>query len=382
MTSPKTPTIHWLGTGLSSVPGLRKLAQQGTALKVWNRTPDKAQEALRGLMRPEVSVHPFQLSELAKHLETGDIVVSMLPASWHPEVAQLCLKHQSHLVTASYLSPEMQAFHQTALEQGLCFVNEMGLDPGLDHFLAYEAVEQLQQTPFWTDPDSQLEFNSLCGGLSEIPNDFRYRFSWSPVGVLKALKNAAVFVKEAEIQSTHKAWTQVENVHIASETFEAYPNRDSVPFIKEYGLDQGAFKLDTFVRGTLRLQGWKEAWSPIFQQVESASDESLAKLSESLWEHHAMPAHENDRVVLFVSLSAASPHRPRWESSALIDLVGNEKGSAMARLVSLPIAYIVPQILDCKIPPGVSGAPKATAFREGLFADLETEGIKLSRKIS
>ena len=377
-----SPTVHWLGTGLSSTPGLQKLAQQERPLRVWNRTLQKAQKALSGVVRADVSAHVFNLPDLEDRLQSGDIVVSMLPASMHPEIATLCLKRHAHLVTASYLSPEMQAFNARAKELDLCFVNEIGLDPGLDHLMAFEAVSALKQSPHWHDPQARVTFKSLCGGLSEIPNDFRYRFSWSPIGVLRALKNQAVFIENQKPKTTQRAWTAVETIRIGSELFEAYPNRNSLPFVSEYGLDQGSFKIETFVRGTLRHHGWKEAWDPIFQQIENTTEAELTSLSESLWKQHALPDTENDRVVLLVSLESHSRKHGHWAYSGLIDLIGGPAGSAMAQLVSLPIASLTQQILKGEVPSGVTTAPKDKAFRDRLFNELGKDGIKLSRRIS
>ena len=382
MTSPSSPTLLWLGTGLSSPPGLKHLAKQGLKLNVWNRTVSKAETALGDANQANVDVLPLSMKRLSETITHGDIVISMLPAMLHIEIAELCLKNHAHLITASYLSEEMQCFDKQASSAGLCFVNEVGLDPGLDHLLAYEAVQRFRETPHWDDPNASVRFQSLCGGLSEVPNEFCYRFSWSPLGVLKALRTPAQFKKEGQAQSTKQPWTQTESVEIHSEQFEAYPNRDSLPFITNYGLDQGAFQLDTFVRGSLRLNGWRAAWQPIFQKIPVASDEELTSLSQSLWEKHALESNENDRVVLWVSLESRSTSHGTWHHQSLIDHVGDQADSAMARLVSLPVAYTAQSILNKRLLPGVTCAPKTAKERNQIFGSLSQAGVELKQSVS
>lgn len=381
--SPNTsPTIHWLGTGLSSPPGLRHLANQALPLKVWNRTISKAESALGDAKRDHVEIHPLSFQRLAETIQQGDIVISMLPAGHHIEIAKCCLTSKSHLVTASYLSDEMHSLDEDARSAGLCFVNEVGLDPGLDHLLAYEAVARFRETSHWNNPECSVRFRSLCGGLSEIPNDFCYRFSWSPLGVLKALKTPATFIRDKQIQSTPQPWTETETIEIGTEPFEAYPNRDSLPFLKEYGLDQGPFQLETFVRGSLRLSGWQTAWKPIFQIIPNASDQELNTLSDSLLKEHALNPNENDRVVLWVSLESRSASQGTWHYQALIDLIGTDTGSAMAKLVSLPVAYSALSIIKGQVPTGVTGAPKDAEARNQIFASLSQAGVELSQTIN
>ena len=127
-------TIHWCGTGLSAIPGLRKLITDGHDIIVWNRTIEKAKSAVGDITS---SIKEFNIHKLENQLEKGDIVVSMLPGEWHVPIAKLCLKCQSHFVSSSYISPEMRELHNLALKTGLCLVNEVGLDPGIDHLMAH-----------------------------------------------------------------------------------------------------------------------------------------------------------------------------------------------------------------------------------------------------
>ena len=375
--------IHWLGAGLSSVPGLRYLAEQGLPMIVWNRTVSKAEAALSDIPAPLTTIQAYDEALLGRILQADDIVISMLPASKHLDIATLCLHKGAHLLTASYLSPEMAALDQAAKAKNLCFVNEIGLDPGLDHILAYEAVEAFQDTPHWNDPSARVQFRSLCGGLSEIPNEFCYRFSWSPIGVLKALRIPAAFINKGRKQQTSRVWEHTAQVTIENETFEAYPNRDSLPYITDYDLARGNFQLQTFIRGSLRLAGWHKAWQPIFQQIQQSSEEDLSRLSETLWKEHAFARDENDRVVLFVSLESDSPQYGKWRHQGIIDHLGTESGSAMGVLVSLPIALMAISLREGSSATGVGTAPKAPRERNRILGKLAAAaGIRLCQKTS
>jgi len=136
-------TIHWCGTGLSAIPGLRKLIIDGHDIIVWNRTISKALSAVGDITK---SIKEFNIQELESHLKKDDIVVSMLPGDWHVPLAKLCLKCQSHFVSSSYISPEMRELDALAVKNGLCLVNEVGLDPGIDHLMAHALIEDYRNS--------------------------------------------------------------------------------------------------------------------------------------------------------------------------------------------------------------------------------------------
>lgn len=255
-------TIHWLGAGLSSVPGIQRLAQGKAPLVLWNRTLSKAEQAAQGF-EGSVTIRQLDWQALAKEVSAGDVVISMLPATMHLDVAELCLNHDAHFVSSSYVSPEMAALNDKATNKGLCFVNEVGLDPGIDHLMAHILVDQYKKSPAYS-PENKHFFRSYCGGFPAQPNDFRYKFSWSPLGVLKALKSPAKWLHQGEEKTTNTPWKAVKDyesiVEQGKETFQAYPNRDSLPFMKDYQLDE-SWNIQEFIRGTLRLNGWTSAWS-------------------------------------------------------------------------------------------------------------------------
>ena len=189
--------IHWLGTGLSAIPGLKMLIENGHTVLVYNRTVEKAIKALSDL-KGDYQVFPFSLHSVEENVAAGDVVVSMLPGNFHVPVAELCLSLNAHFVSSSYISDEMRALNDAAKEKNLCFVNEVGLDPGIDHSMSHALVDEYKNSPKYSS-NNEHSFLSYCGGLSDVPNDFCYKFSWSPLGVLKALMSTSVSIRNGDI---------------------------------------------------------------------------------------------------------------------------------------------------------------------------------------
>lgn len=353
-------TIHWCGTGLSAVPGLRRLIEAGHPVAVWNRTPDKARAAVGDLTR---DIRPYSLAAVEAALEKGDLVVSMLPADQHPAIARICVRHGAHFVSSSYISPEMKALDDAARHAGAALVNEVGLDPGIDHMMAHDLVAQYRASPAY-DAGNVLSFFSYCGGIPKIPNAFRYKFSWSPLGVLKALRSPSRSIRDFSELRVQRPWDAITS-YIAPlpvpETFEVYPNRDSIPFREEYRFDP-AWKVKDFVRGTIRLNGWAEAWAPVFREIETLSgpdgEERLKEMSDRFWRDNSYSGPDDpDRVVLFVVLKAEKNGRPVFHRTWAMDAWGDVRGTAMARLVSTPVALAVESVLNREIAAGVHPAP-------------------------
>ena len=352
-------TIHWCGTGLSAIPGLRKLITDGHDIIVWNRTIEKAISTVGDITD---SIKEFDIQKLERHLKKGDIVVSMLPGDWHVPLAKLCLKCHSHFVSSSYISPEMRELHNSAIETGLCMVNEVGLDPGIDHLMAHALIEDYRNSKD-QDDENDISFFSYCGGIPKVKNPFCYKFSWSPLGVLKALKSPSRSIKDFKEFDAQRPWNAISTYTAplpVPEEFEVYPNRDSLPFIDQYRLNKN-WKIKEFVRGTLRLKGWENAWSEIFSEIEKLSgendDERLAQMSDQLWLENAYDKNEVDRVVLIVSLKASNGDKTKWHKTYVLDAHGDSVSTAMARLVSLPVSFAVEAVAQNKIGPGVSAAP-------------------------
>ena len=371
--------IHWLGAGLASGPGLRRLIHKGFPTILWEMDLDRAARAVKGL-EEKVQIREAAAGALQKVLEEDDIVVSMLPASHHMEIAKLCLEKKAHFVSSSYISPDMANLNRDATESGLSFVNEVGLDPGIDHMLAHLLVSDYRSSACF-DPENSHDFQSHCGGFPKVANDFRYKFSWSPLGVIKALKSPARAIMNGKEIATARPWSVVRDQQIALpggvEMFESYPNRDSLDFLEEYGFDQN-WKLAHFERGTLRLAGWSDAWAPIFELLdhpeEDQYEQHLQEVSDQLWQKHAYHEGEYDRVVLSVALKVSRNGHVLWHKTKSIDAVGNAHTSAMARLVSLPVSLAVEGILSGDMPLGVQAAPKDPALIRRWLETLSEHG--------
>ena len=354
--------IHWLGTGLSAIPGLKMLIENGHTVLVYNRTVEKAIKALADL-KGDYQVFPFSLHSVEENVAAGDIVVSMLPGNFHVPVAELCLSLNAHFVSSSYISDEMRALNDAAKEKNLCFVNEVGLDPGIDHSMSHALVDDYKNSPKYSS-NNEHSFLSYCGGLSDVPNDFCYKFSWSPLGVLKALMSTSVSIRNGDVYTVTKPWESVELYPLpmpwGEDEFEVYPNRDSLPFIEQYQMDDG-LQIKQFVRGTLRYKGWKNAWGDIFSEVDtldaSIAEARLKEISDDLWDRYSYTDGEVDRVILTVELKVENDTEVVWHKQYLMDTLGNDNGSAMAQLVSCSVALAVEAVLGNEISSGVTAAP-------------------------
>ncbi|WP_435256801.1 saccharopine dehydrogenase family protein [Thioclava sp. FR2] len=360
-------TIHWCGTGLSSVPGLRRLIEGGNDVVVWNRTVDKARKVVGDVAK---DIRAFSLEALSDALEPGDIAVSMLPADQHVPIAKVCLEKGAHFVSSSYIAPEMKALDEAFREKGLVSLNEIGLDPGIDHLMAHDLVARYRASKAY-HPDNVLSFTSYCGGVPKMANAFRYKFSWAPVGVLKALKSPSRSLKNFSELRVNRPWDAITSYDAPlpnPESFEVYPNRDSYPFMQDYRFDAD-WKVRDFVRGTIRLNGWAEAWSGIFRTVEGLEgkpaaevDQVLTGIATDLLKDNSYEPGEPDRVVLFVSLKAERDGKPVYHETWAMDAWGDARGSAMSRLVSIPVSLGIEAILARRVAAGVHPAPHDPAL--------------------
>ena len=149
----------------------------------------------------------------------------MLPGDWHVPLAKICLQKQAHFVSSSYISPDMLALNADFKTANLACVNEVGLDPGIDHSMAHFLVNDLKNS--LPKNDVSVDFISYCGGVPKIPNPFRYKFSWSPAGVLKALKSPSKSIKNGEIWDVERPWDAITRYTAPlpePEEYEVYPN--------------------------------------------------------------------------------------------------------------------------------------------------------------
>lgn len=363
-------TIHWCGTGLSAIPGLRRLIKAGHEVTVWNRTIEKAQDAVGDLTR---RINVFTLDAVTAELQAGDIVVSMLPGDWHVPLAELCISKGANFVSSSYIAPEMRALDDAAKTAGVALVNEVGLDPGIDHLMAHWLVADYTASAAF-DADNHISFISYCGGVPKHPNPFRYKFSWSPLGVLKALKSPSKSIRNYAPLDVARPWDAISSYSAplaVAETFEVYPNRDSIPFMAQYDFDP-SWNVKEFVRGTLRLNGWADAWSDVFTEVETADELRLKEMSDQFWADNAYGENDPDRVIMCVGLTAENNGATTYHKTYVMDAYGDENGTAMARLVSIPVSLAIEAVINNEIAAGVSAAPSDAKLLERWLAEIGT----------
>uniref|UniRef100_A0A7E4ULH5 Saccharopine dehydrogenase n=1 Tax=Panagrellus redivivus TaxID=6233 RepID=A0A7E4ULH5_PANRE len=203
----------------------------------------------------DIQKDPERLGELiSKH----DLVVSLLPYTFHSAVAKLCIQHKTNMVTSSYITPELQALDDLAKQAEVTILNESGLDPGIDHMLAAEAFDRIHE-----HGGKVKSFTSFCGGLpapEASDNALRYKFSWSPKGMLLALLNPAKYLKDGRVVNVAGGGGVLDDIYpidfMPGFNLFGYPNRDSTQYASIYGI-QG--ECSTLLRGTLRYQGFAEA---------------------------------------------------------------------------------------------------------------------------
>ena len=243
-----------LGSGLVAAPLVRYLAGRGYELGIGSIEPESAEKMAEGLENVTVFFADVADEEATRaRVAEYDLVISLVPWQFHPTVAKACLEHKKHLVTPSYISDQMAALDGDAKENGLVFLNELGLDPGIDHMSAMSIIDRIKG-----QGGTITGFASYCGGLpapENAENPLGYKFSWSPKGVFMAAISPARYLKDGQVVEvpgdslfSHCHALTVGEVGI----FEAYPNRDSLKYIDIYGL-QG---VRTMYRGTLRYEGW------------------------------------------------------------------------------------------------------------------------------
>ncbi len=203
-------------------------------------------------------------------IQNHDLVISMLPAFMHGDVARDCVEFGKHMATASYVSPEMMALNTEAQKKGILLLNECGLDPGIDHASAMKIIDHIKEKG-----GEILSFKSYCGGLvapESNDNPWGYKFSWNPRNVVVAGQGTTQFLKDGKLKFIPYNRLFRETDLIEAEgygKFDAYANRDSISYIDVYGLGN----IKTMIRGTLRQYGYCKAWH-VFVKLGLTDDTS------------------------------------------------------------------------------------------------------------
>lgn len=278
--------ILLIGAGRSSASLIKYLLDksydENLQLTIADRTLENIQEEMLEHENANfLSLDIFNEKERQQAIKDAAIVISMLPAALHIEVARDCLQFGKNLVTASYVSKEMEALNEEVQYRGLVFMNEIGLDPGIDHLSAMQVIDNIREKG-----GKMLLFESFTGGLVAPESDdnlWNYKFTWNPRNVVLAGQGgAAKFIQEGAYKYIpyHKLFRRTEFLKIpgaGTGQFEAYANRDSLKYRKSYGLED----ILTMYRGTIRRIGFSRAWN-MFVQLGMTDDTYTLEDSENM----------------------------------------------------------------------------------------------------
>ncbi len=260
-------------------------------------------------------------------IQKADIVISMLPAHMHIEVAKDCITFKKHMVTASYISDAMQALDTQAKENGLIFMNEVGLDPGIDHMSAMKVLDEIR-----AQGGKIILFESFCGGLVAPESDnnlWNYKFTWAPRNVVLAGQGgAAKFIQEGTYKYIpyNKLFRRTEFLEVEGYgRFEGYANRDSLKYRSVYGLDDAL----TVFRGTIRRVGYSKAWD-MFVQLGMTDDTYVIDDSEHMsyrgFVNLFLPYHPTDSVEIKLRHQLKIDQDDvMWDKLVELDLFNEEK---------------------------------------------------------
>ena len=267
-------------------------------------------------------------------IRASDLVISVLPAVLHPMVARKCLVLERHLLTASYVSAEMKTLDEEARKAGLLFLNECGLDPGIDHMSAMQVLDRIK-----SGGGEVVSFESFTGGLiapeTDPENPWRYKFTWSPRNVVTAGQSTAKYLQEGQYKYIpyQQLFRRITHVEVPGHgSYEGYANRDSLTYRLAYGLEN----IRTMLRGTLRNKGFCAAWDVLVQlgcteesyKMESVSGMTHRSFLNSFLDHHVKQTVEG-KIVQRFGLEMDGPEMQRLKWSELFDAtpVGLQEGS-------------------------------------------------------
>jgi len=437
-----TKKVLILGAGLVSKPLVRYLLDETDYLVVMaSRTVSKVKKIIDNHPRgTALELNVSDDAQLEKLVSESDLTVSLLPYTYHVKVAKLCIKHKKHLVTTSYVSDKMRDLDKEAKKTGVLFLNECGLDPGIDHMSAMRVIHEVE-----AKDGKVTSFKSSTGALPSHEannNPFGYKFSWAPRGVLLASKNPSKWLENGKTKE-YPSEQLFENYYIQDisgiGSFENYPNRNSVPYKDIYGLKDAR----TVYRGTLRMTGWCETmrkivalgwlseeplknfkgktyadvtrnlvdakpkddlvkatakflglntystvikrleWLGLFsdEKLPSDKDNPLDYLNVLTLKKMSLGENERDMIVMHHEFIAEYPSKKEYITSTLVDygIIGED--SSVARTVSIPAAIAVKMMLESKIKLIGVHIPVLPEIYNPILDELEGIGIKFKEKI-
>ncbi|MGB0933161.1 MAG: saccharopine dehydrogenase family protein [Lishizhenia sp.] len=297
-------TILILGAGLSSSSLIRYFLKHSDEnnwkIRVTDRDLDLVKSKLKGHKNGvALDFNALDPEQRRPEIEKADLVVSMLPARFHVEVAKDCIELKKNVITPSYVSSEMEALHKEAEEAGILIMNEIGVDPGIDHMSAMRVLDHISEIG-----GKMHIFESFTGGLVAPESDnnpWNYKFTWNPRNVVLAGQGgAAKFIQENQYKYIpyNKLFRRTEIIEVENYgLFEGYANRDSLSYRDVYGLED----IPTIYRGTLRRKGFSRAWD-VFVQLGCTDDSYVLEGSENMTKrdfiNSFLPYNQNDSVEL------------------------------------------------------------------------------------
>jgi len=430
-----------LGAGMVSKPIIQYLLGKGIGVVVASPMKERADEIIGGNPLGSSVDWSMENKEMLDALVAGtDITVSLLPYAFHSDVALVSLRNRKSLVTTSYVQPGIRALDSEARNAGIIFLNETGLDPGIDHMSAMKIIDHIHGSG-----GKVTKFYSLCGALpapEAADNPMKYKFSWSPKGVILASRNSALYLKDG-----HKV--SIEPVNLFKDRFlfdfpgvgelEVYPNRDSLSYIDIYKIPE----VTTMYRGTFRYPGWCETLDLMKQlnmlddskgdyrgmsfsgflaeragldknglrnslaekfrlQYDSVALKSLEFLgffsdeqmnygttspfeivSDRMIERMGLRSGERDMVVMqHIFLAEYPDGRKEVIRSSMLDFGSVSTDTAISRTVALPAAIAVQMILEKKINLAGVYRPVIPEIYEPVLNELKKLGIEMNEEYS
>ena len=370
---------------------------------------------------PLCSIIFFDIYDKVKRhrvIKKSDIVISMLPPRFHTLIAKDCINFKKNLVTASYVSPEMLELDSSAKESNILILNEIGLDPGIDHLSAMKIINSLND-----EGANILSFKSFCGGLiapDSSNNPWDYKFTWNPRNVVLAGKDGSKYLKDGSIKELkyNEVFANTEKITIPQYgDFESYANRNSLNYIKKYNLEN----IKTLVRGTLRRPGFCSSWDILvrsgltsfdkidiknvkkkYQQLKKEIDndhlknnleyldifnqkdnfnspgEFLQNILEKKW---ALSKRDKDMIVM--------QHKFEYElnkisyrlTSSMVLIGSDDIKTAMAKTVGLPVFFAAKLILEGNTTLKGIKIPVHKELYSPILKSLENEGISFKDSI-
>jgi len=432
--------IFLLGAGRSATVLISFLTEQATLHNWYLTIADTRVEPLRQRGLPNcvrLLALNMQSEDLVKaEIRKADLIISMLPATFHPVVAKWCLEKKRNLITASYVASEIKALNTAVREAGLTFLMEAGLDPGIDHMSAMAIIHKIKQKG-----GALLAFKSYTGGLMAPESDtnpWHYKFTWNPRNVILAGQGTAKYLEDGQMKYIPypQLFNRTESLTVLSQgEFDGYANRDSFLYQEPYNL-QG---ISTLIRGTLRRKGYCQAWHQLVQlgltddsynlqnqadltyrdfielylpasgQPEQPWYERLANylnlpldseeitrikwlefpvepielvnatpaqvLEKLLTQKWQLASDDKDMVVMQHIFDYALGDEKRRLTSSLVVIGEDSQRTAMAKTVGLPVGIIAKLLLQNQIQhPGVI-IPTLAAIYEPVLTELASYGV-------